>query len=216
MRALRLLGNAILWLVAVVGVLSMLVWGATRLGYIKPLVVISGSMEPKIMTGDLLVDVPHKTAHAHVGEVASIPSAVTGKVISHRIVAIEQAADGTWHVNLKGDANESADAETYAVGDTVWQPALTVPGGGYAVTKLTERGVVVPLGIALLALIGIVLVPSAAPSPRPARHDGPDGTGDASAEAQGPDDPPTGLADDEPAPAAFPDRIADLSAARRS
>ena len=48
--------------VAALGLLSVLVWGATQLGYIKPLVVISGSMEPGIMTGDLLVDVQRPTA----------------------------------------------------------------------------------------------------------------------------------------------------------
>jgi signal peptidase len=213
MRAIRLLGNAILWLIALVGVLSMLVFGATKLGYLKPLVVISGSMEPKIMTGDLVFDTPHKTSELEVGDVASIPSAVTGKLISHRVVKVV-AKDGHYEVNLKGDANENADAETYVVGPTVWRPVVQVSGGGYVVTKLAQRNVAIPLGVTLLALLGLALVPSDGGRTRrsPGVEQGP------ALLAPGPattgDHTVTDKANaaDEPF---FPDRIADLTSAHR-
>ena len=166
MRALRLVGNAALWVVAALGLVSLLVWGATRLGYVQPLVVVSGSMEPGIMTGDLLVDVQRPTAQVRVGQVTSIHSDVTGNLVSHRVVAVEPAGDGQWQVRMKGDANDAEDGGTYVVGDHVWQPVLKISGGGYLVTAVTRTSVAVPLGIALVCLLSLSLLPSTAPAQR--------------------------------------------------
>lgn len=161
MRALRFVGNAVLWLVAAVGLLSILAWGATQLGLIQPLVVISGSMEPGIMTGDLLIDVPRPTDELAPGDVASIHSDVTGKIVSHRVVAVTPLPDGTWEVRMKGDANETEDGGPYVVGDEVWQPAWQVSGGGSVLMTLTQPSVALPLGFALLCLLALSLLPAA-------------------------------------------------------
>ena len=163
MRVLKLVGNVVLWLVAAVGLLSVLVWGATQLGYLKPLVVISGSMEPGIMTGDLLVDVRKPTAQVEVGQVTSIFSDITGNLVSHRIVGVEPTGDGHWSIRMKGDANQSEDGGEYIVGDHVWQPALQISGGGYAITTITRPSVAIPLGFTLLCLLGLSLLPPAPP-----------------------------------------------------
>ena len=76
MQFIRRLADLALWLLAVVGVVCALVWGATALGHIKPLIVISGSMEPGIPTGDLLIDVPVETASLEVGDVVIAPDVV--------------------------------------------------------------------------------------------------------------------------------------------
>jgi len=164
---LRAFGNALIWALAVAGVASGLVWGATRLGVIQPLVVVSGSMSPSIATGDLVVDRAIPTADLRPGEVASIRSAVTGKIVTHRVVTAGQRPDGSWAVTLKGDANDAPDAEVYVVGDRVWQPALQVAGAGAAVVTLTTPAVAIPLAVALLALAGLSFL-SGAPHPGPA------------------------------------------------
>ncbi|UJP40957.1 signal peptidase I [Cellulomonas palmilytica] len=163
MRALKVIGNTVLWLVAALGLASVLVWGATQAGWIKPLVVISGSMEPEIMTGDLVVAVPRPTADLRVGDVASIHSDVTGNLVSHRVVGVEQVADDRWEIRMKGDANDSEDSGAYVVGDSVWRPAVQISGGGYALTTLTRPSVAIPLGVALLSLLGLSLLPRSAP-----------------------------------------------------
>jgi len=176
-RALRATGSVLLWVAAVVGLLCGLVWVATQVGMIKPLVVVSGSMEPGIMTGDLVVDRPAPTSDATVGQVASIRSAVTGKIITHRIVSIEQSGADSWDVRLKGDANDGPDAETYGVGATMWHPVLRVPGGGDVISTLTRPSFTVPVGIALLACIALTLFPSEDDAERSPDDDGdePDG-----------------------------------------
>ena len=170
MRALKHVGDAVLWVVAALGLLSLLVWGATQLGYIKPLVVISGSMEPKIMTGDLLVDVSHPTSQVQVGQVTSIYSDITHDLVSHRVVDIQPAGAGQWAIHMKGDANKVQDGGTYLVGDRVWQPALTIPHGGYVVTAITRRSIALPVGFALMCLLALSLLPSTSRPEGRGRH----------------------------------------------
>lgn len=164
-RVLRRTGDVALTLVALVGLLSLLTWGAVQVGWIKPLVVVSGSMEPGIMTGDLVVAVPTPTAHLEVGDVATIHNDVTGSLVTHRVVAVEPAADGaTWEVRMKGDANESEDGGVYVVGDQVWTPRWQLGGVGYVLAELTRPAVAVPLVVAVGCLVGLALLPR---TPRP-------------------------------------------------
>lgn len=160
MRTVRALGNVVLTLLAVVGLVSVLLWGATALGYVKPLVVISGSMEPGIMTGDLLIAAPHDVADVEVGEVTSIYSDITGNIVTHRVIAVDEGPGGLWQIRMQGDANEVEDGAPYLVRDRVLQPVLQLSGVGYAVVALTKPSVALPLGVALLAVLGIVLYPS--------------------------------------------------------
>lgn len=168
MRALKFLGNTVMWLVAALGLASVLVWGATQAGWVRPLVVVSGSMEPQIMTGDLLIDRPRPTSELRVGDVASIHSDVTQNLVTHRVVGIEHVADGRWEIRMKGDANHSADAGVYVVGDTVWQPAWQISGGGYVLTTITRPSVALSLGVALASLLGLSLLPRTTPRSRDA------------------------------------------------
>ena len=155
MRVLRGLGNVVLWVLAALGLASVLVWGATKLGYLQPLVVISGSMEPGIMTRDLLVDVRTPTSDLRVGDVASIYNPITQNLVTHRVVAIEKSAGSSWEIRMKGDANASEDGGAYVVGDHVWTPAVQVAGGGNVIATMTNRSVVIPLGVTILALVGL-------------------------------------------------------------
>ena len=164
-QLLRSIGNIVLWIVAALGVVCALVWGATAMGFIKPLIVISGSMEPGIMTGDLLVDTPRDTATLEVGEVASIYSDVTGNIVTHRVVGIEASGD-QWSIRMQGDANDSEDGAPYLVGDTVLQPAIQLPGVGYAIVTLTKPSVAIPLAMTLVAFLGIALLPASERRPR--------------------------------------------------
>lgn len=163
---LRRIGNVVLWIVAALGVACALIWGATAMGLIKPLIVISGSMEPGIMTGDLLIATPRDTATAEVGQVTSIYSDVTGNIVTHRIVGIEASGDQQWSIRMQGDANDSEDGAPYIVGDTVWQPAMQLPGVGYAIVTLTKPSVALPLAITLVAFLGIALLPASERRPR--------------------------------------------------
>jgi signal peptidase I len=161
MGTLRTIALGILWLLAAVGVACGVVWGLTAAGLIKPLVVISGSMEPGIMTGDLLVDTRVAASSLAVGDVVSLPSELTHNLVTHRITDIAVAGDGGYTIALKGDANEFGDALDYSVAGDVWHPWLQLPGAGAFITRMTTPAVSVPLLAGLVGLIGIVwMVPA--------------------------------------------------------
>lgn len=167
MQILRRLALTVLWALAAVGMACGLVWGASALGVIKPLIVISGSMEPGIMTGDLIIDTPVPAEELAVGDVVSLPSELTGDLVTHRIEAIESDGLGAYVVTMKGDNNEYTDALDYSVSGNVWQPTLQLPGWGTAVVRMTTPAVAVPLLAGLLGLLGLTMLP--APEPRTVR-----------------------------------------------
>ena len=191
MRILRTFGNAALTVVALLGVLSALVWGATTVGFIQPLIVISGSMEPEIMTGDLLVARPLAVEEIEVGQVLSLTSEVTGDIVTHRVIAVTQVPGGA-EVNMRGDANESADGETYGVSGQVWAPAWQWSGGGYVVRGITRPQFAVPAMAAIVALIGLTMLSPSRPAPtlEPKPDSDPDPSPDADPAAD-PQTPPT-------------------------
>jgi signal peptidase len=168
MNTLRRIASGALWVLAAVGLACGLIWGATVTGYIKPLVVISGSMEPAIMTGDLIVDTPVDTASLQPGEVVSLHSDLADTLVTHRIRTITKT-DAGYSITLKGDANATEDPLPYTVGATVMQPTMQFPGAGGFVTKMTTPAVVFPLVVGLFALLGLVLL-LPAPPVRPRRR----------------------------------------------
>jgi signal peptidase len=157
MRIIRILGSIALWLGAVLGVAAGAVWIGGQFGLVQPLIVISGSMEPGIKTGDLILATPTATDQVEVGDVLTLPSELTGNLVTHRAVAIERV-DGQWEINMKGDANAEGDLETYLVGDEVLTPTIKIPAGGKVVSKVMEPTVAMPVLLALIALLGLSLL----------------------------------------------------------
>ena len=156
MEALRRIALGVLWLLASVGAVCAVAWGATAAGLIQPLVVISGSMEPGIMTGDLLIATKTPAEDLRVGDVASLPSELTHNLVTHRIQQITSDGEGGYAIAMKGDANAFGDALDYAVAGDVWVPTVQIPGAGTVVMRLTTPAVAMPLLAGLAGLFGLV------------------------------------------------------------
>ena len=75
------------------------------LGY-KPFIVLSGSMEPSIMTGDMVFVKETDPDSLKVGDVISYKSG--SAVVTHRIVEVKSENGETRYVT-QGDANNAAD-----------------------------------------------------------------------------------------------------------
>jgi len=171
MQTLRRLALGALWALAGVGILCAMVWAATTAGIIKPLVVISGSMEPGIMTGDLLVATKVPAATVHVGDVVSLHGELTQDLVTHRVEKIQPDGEGGWTISMKGDNNAFSDALDYSVTGDVWKPAMQLSGWGTALLRVGTPAVALPLVIGLLGLLGLALLvpaPETARGPRPA------------------------------------------------
>lgn len=155
MKALVLLRDSILTVTAVLGVVTLLVLGAALLLNVKPLVVVSGSMEPGIPTGSLILSQKVPVGDLEVGDVVTVPKRAGNELVTHRIVRIEDAEVGRELV-LRGDANDTDDPYGYAV-ESAGQHLVTLPGAGYAVAFVQSRSGTILVG-ATVAVVVILLV----------------------------------------------------------
>lgn len=81
------------------------------LGY-RIFTVASGSMEPAYKVGDVILVKDTDPSKLQVGDVITYlgnQSSVSGMIITHRIIKIEQKTDGTLAYTIKGDANQMED-----------------------------------------------------------------------------------------------------------
>lgn len=116
------------------------------------LVVRSGSMEPTIATGSIVVGKRAPVDVVRVGDVVSVTSP-TGRRVTHRVV--DRAGD---QLVLKGDANAVVDPAPYRTA-SVDRMVAHVPLAGYAVGAVTSRGGVLVLGTLALLLVALVVRP---------------------------------------------------------
>jgi signal peptidase len=117
------------------------------------LVVLSGSMAPKINTGDLIIDGGVTTASAatlHKGQIITFYDSPGSKtVINHRIVAVVHQRGRVFY-RTKGDANNAADPVLRPSSDVIGVYESKIPRGGYFLTNIHRPFV---LGMLLLAPI---------------------------------------------------------------
>lgn len=74
---------------------------------VKPVVVLSGSMEPKIQTGDLILIQDTDTTSLKEGDVICYLS--SGKAVTHRIISVSSGENGEPRYVTQGDANNAED-----------------------------------------------------------------------------------------------------------
>lgn len=89
--------------------------------------VVTGSMEPTIPVGALLVCEQVEMESIRVGDIICFhaqESAIFGKMMTHRVTDILSAVDGSLMFGTKGDANLSLDSylvtQTNFVGKVIW------------------------------------------------------------------------------------------------
>lgn len=119
-------------------------------GY-EVLIVQSGSMEPAISTGSVVVVSEQDRYEA--GEVITFGE-TTGDQIptTHRVVS-EQLLDGEYAYTTKGDANEEADLEPVPLNEVRGKVLFDIPWLGYILDFARQ-----PLGFVLLIGIPAALI----------------------------------------------------------
>jgi signal peptidase len=142
--------------------LAVLVAGVPAVVHGQSLAVLTGSMEPTIMPGDLIVveGVQSDSAKENlkIGNIISYePKADDPTLITHRIVAKGSGVSGNYFIT-QGDNNNAKDAPVY-MKQVVGKYLYKLPKLGYLTQWLggSKRGAVMILGIALI-LFGIYRV----------------------------------------------------------
>lgn len=144
--------------------LCLVVWVATPVAVFgwRPQVVLSGSMQPAVRTGDIILLADAPATQLPIGSIVVFDDPQTGTSVLHRVV---EAADGAY--TTKGDANTSVDPTPVRHEQVRGQGRLLVPLVGAPVAWFQQRR----LGL-FAAWVGSV-VASAALARRPrGRADG--------------------------------------------
>lgn len=109
-----------------------------------PMVVATGSMEPNVPAGAMVV--AHTQETYAVGDVISFRQG--GAVVTHRVV--EKTAEG---YRTAGDANNTTDTEMTPAEAVLGRVVLCLPGAGAVLLALRE-----PAGILIVAAVGAALL----------------------------------------------------------
>jgi len=155
--------SAVLWLTALIGLACIVLFAAAMLFGIRPQVVVSGSMEPHIPTGALILTADAPGDDLRVGDVVTVPRRDGDGSVTHRIVEIEKTP-AAHRLTLQGDANAAPDATTYEVRHA-GRVVATVPYVGYLAAMLRT-----PFGIAGVVLFAGAIVALFAAGPRRPRR----------------------------------------------
>lgn len=155
-KGARAVAQALSWVLAAVGIAVLFTALITVTGVANYAIVMSGSMQPGIRPGDLIIELKADTRALGVGDVVSIHSPITHDLVTHRIVKIRQISDGEFHLKLKGDANNGADGESYIAPEKVWTPIAVIPRLGGVLYHISQPGNSIPLAFAFLGLIILI------------------------------------------------------------
>ena len=118
----------------------------------RPLVVLSGSMEPVLHVGDVTVVQRIAPPAARVGDVVTY-KAPGGRVTTHRLRAVRRTEQGGYAFTTKGDANNSIERWTLPADGQLSRAVYRVPLVGHALLAIaTPLGWVLLVGLPLLAL----------------------------------------------------------------
>lgn len=188
MQALNFIRSALLWIGSAIGALCIVVFALALIFGIKPHVVISGSMEPDMPVGSLVLARAEPAVQVKVGDIVTVPQPNGAGLVTHRVVDTTTDENGQILLTLKGDANQTNDPFPYPVA-TVGAHVATVPGLGYVAGFFRT-----PFGFAAIALVALVIVAAVLIRPR----------------SQDPSETPAEDVDEQPLPAT---RVIDFGAA---
>lgn len=120
-------------------------------GNIKFLTVLSGSMEPAIKMGSVVLVKP--AADYKIGDVITFGEISKIKTpTTHRIYEIKVQGNQPVYIT-KGDANNAPDTREIQKRDVIGKVLFSVPYAGYAVDAAKK-----PLGFALIIVVPAVLI----------------------------------------------------------
>ena len=139
-RPVRLAGNILFTLL--IGVIGLLLAGFTILPgllHYQSYVVLSGSMEPAIHTGSMVLAVSVPPESLQVGDVISFIRPGDQETITHRIVTIKGTVGDRSFVT-QGDANNTPDPGDVRYDRLAGKVVFTIPYLGYIFRFLAGPG----------------------------------------------------------------------------
>lgn len=125
-----------------------------------PLIVLTDSMYPEIMSGDLIICHTADAEEIAVGDVIAFfdPAGNGSSVVTHRVIEITQK-DGSLAWRTQGDANNVADTEPVPAGNLVGVYRSRIPGAGNAAMFMqTTEGLILCVLCPIVLLVGYDII----------------------------------------------------------
>ena len=120
-------------------------------GNIKFLTVLSGSMEPTIHTGSVVIVRPE--SQYNIGDIVTFGKETSKDVpTTHRIVS-DRAEEGVMIFATKGDANDSPDTTETSQSDIHGRVLFSVPFAGYVFEFVRK-----PIGFVVVIILPVLFV----------------------------------------------------------
>ena len=116
---------------------ALLAVGPHVFGY-RTMTMLTGSMAPEIDPGDVTIVTPIAVSEVTEGMVITYHRPIEDhSLVTHRVISLQTAPDGTVSVQTKGDANQAADPWTATLkGDTAYQVRAVIPELGHLIQAL--------------------------------------------------------------------------------
>lgn len=136
---------------------ALLAVGPHVFGY-RTATMLTGSMEPGIMPGDVVVTVPKPVSELAVGDVISYRIPIEDqRVETHRVTEVGTTADGRVSFKTKGDNNSGVDPwEAVVDEDTIWEVRAVVPYVGKVIRAM--RTPAIQHGVRWVALGSLLIL----------------------------------------------------------
>lgn len=150
-KTLKKAGSVIIAIVLIFAIsIAALVVAGPFFG-VRTNIVLSGSMEPAISTGSVIITRPIAPESIQIGDIISFSSRSGTFLTTHRVIDIERTPE--LRFITKGDANREKDPAPIPSGQVLGKLFFVIPGLGYLVSYLRN-----PLGLVLLVGIPAIII----------------------------------------------------------
>lgn len=129
--------DALLSVLALLGVVCIIATIAAFGLNISLIMFKTGSMSPTIPTGSLAVVRQIPASDIKVGDVTTVSRGEGQLPVTHRVIAATPVGGDTYSIEMKGDANDSPDAQPYEVTE-VKKVLWHAPGLAYVVAAVSQ------------------------------------------------------------------------------
>ena len=131
-KTIKKIWNAVTWILVLILIVMAVLLAGVRLVGLRPLTVLSGSMEPEFSAGDLIYvkEVDYRTLEA--GDIITFMLS-EDTIATHRIVGVvpDEADPSVIRYRTKGDANDAEDGTLVHCRNVVGTPVWSLPKMGY-------------------------------------------------------------------------------------
>lgn len=110
---------------------------------IKTYVIVSGSMEPNLNIGDIVIvkSIKNREENIKVGDIISFRKGQS--VITHRITNIEKDENGILRIATKGDNNNTEDDGRILINNIEGKVVQKIPKIGYVTILLQDKIIII-------------------------------------------------------------------------